>query len=267
MSSIQTQAIGIFDSGIGGLTVARAILEVLPNENMIYFGDTANLPYGDKSPEKIQELSQKIVKFLLEKKCKAIVIACNTASAAAFEILKKKLPKDFPLINVIDPVVDFVAQEHLTNVGIIGTQGTIRSKVYQNKLAQKNKKLAVQALATPLLAKMIEEGFFNDKISQAVLEKYLADERFKNIDSMILACTHYPLIEKEIDDFFKQKIKIINSAKIVAQYTKEMLTQKKLLNLGKASYHFYVSDYTECFKKSAQYFFPASIQLEKMVLK
>ena len=194
------QPIGIFDSGIGGMTVAQAIKKALPNEHFIYFGDTAHLPYGDKSPESIRHYAARITQFLLEKKCKAIVIACNTASAHAFKIVQDIAGPSVPVINVIDPVADYVsAHFHKKRIGVMGTKGTIASRVYVVRIEKRNKSLKVISNATPLLASMIEEGFYNNKISQTIINSYLSKPNFKNIDALILACTHYPLIRKDVD--------------------------------------------------------------------
>jgi len=186
--------IGIFDSGIGGLTVANAIQRLLPNESLVYYGDTAHLPYGDKSKELIAHYAVTITKFLLnEKKCKAIVIACNTASAAAYEALRDAYKGSVPVINVIDPMIEeVIADENIHKVGIIATKTTVTSGVYQEKFSRRKPNLQHSALATPLLASMIEEGFYNNTISEAVLNEYLSNPALAQIDGLVLACTHYP---------------------------------------------------------------------------
>ncbi len=255
--------IGIFDSGIGGLTVANAIRKILPNEQIIYFGDTAHMPYGDKSPEAIKFYSLKIAKFLLDKKCKLILIACNTASSHAFHELVHFLGDQVPIINVIDPVVDAMIKDNRhRKIGVIGTKSTIRSDIYAKKFKEADPSIEVSSLATPLLAPMIEEGFFNNNISNTVINSYLSSPKLKKIDSLILACTHYPLISKEIDAFYKGKIEIINTAEIVAQHLKDRLTEMKLINEGPHKKHqFYVSDYTPSFAQSTRLFFGEKIHL------
>ena len=255
--------IGIFDSGIGGLTVANAIRKILPNEQIIYFGDTAHMPYGDKSPEAIKFYSLKIAKFLLDKKCKLILIACNTASSHAYHELLHFLGDQVPVINVIDPVVDaMVKNPNYRKIGVIGTKSTIRSDIYVKKFKDADPSIEVSSLATPLLAPMIEEGFFNNNISKTVINSYLSSPKLKKIDSLILACTHYPLIRPEIDAFYKGKIEIINTAEIVAEYLKQRLTQLNLLNEGPHKRHqFYVSDYTPSFERSTRLFFEEKIHL------
>ena len=264
MKPDSNQPIGVFDSGVGGLTVAHAIAQLLPVEQLIYFGDTAHLPYGDKSQQAIQQYSEKISKFLLMKNCKAIVIACNTASSFAFQHLDNLFGKKVPVINVIDPVVEYVCSEKsLKKIGVIGTKGTIQSGIYSKKILEKNKNLKVQSLATPLFAPMIEEGFVNNEISRTLIKEYLSKPAIEGIDSVILACTHYPLIKNEIEKFYDNKVKVIDSASIVAQYTKRILREKKLLKDKPSGNHqFYVSDYTPVFEQTANIFFGEKLHLE-----
>ena len=264
--------IGIFDSGIGGLTVASAIVKVLPHEQLIYFGDTAHLPYGDKSPEAIKYYSLRIAKFLADKKCKAIVIACNTASSLAYSDLVNFMGHELPIFNVIDPVVDAVVEQHsYTRVGVIATKATIKSGVFKHKIQARNALIQVQSLATPLLAPMIEEGFFNNKISRTIIDSYLSSSKLKNIECLILACTHYPLIQKEIEAYYKYQVNIINTADIVASYIKNQLISMDLVNrseeMGKKNQHeFYVSDYTNSFEQSATMFFKEKIHLKHQAI-
>ena len=256
--------IGIFDSGIGGLTVASAIHQLLPKEELIYFGDTAHLPYGDKSPEAIKYFSLKIGKFLLDKQCKLIVIACNTASSLAYQDLVDFLGDRIPVINVIDPVVDYmVNQGDHQKIGVIGTKATIKTDVYARKIKALKPALVVKSLPTPLLAPMIEEGFFSNTISKTVINSYLSSPKLKKIDSLILACTHYPLIKPEIESYYKNEVEIINTAEIVAQYVKKKLQDLHLLNEAEPKRHqFYVSDFTPSFEKSTKLFFGEKIHLK-----
>lgn len=256
--------IGIFDSGIGGLTVAKAIHKLLPHETLIYFGDTAHLPYGDKAPESIKSYALKISDFLLSKGCKIIVIACNTASSIAFEAVKKNVGNRALVLDVINPVVEKVCNmEMVRHIGVIGTRATIRSRAYPKRIQSHDKNLKVASLATPLLASMIEEGFFNNNISRTIIHDYLSRPGLKNIDTLILACTHYPLIKNEIMEYYKGHINIIDSAEIVALQVKALLARHKLLNKNKKGKHrFYVSDYTSSFEKSTQIFFVGKVKLE-----
>ncbi len=260
----KTQPIGIFDSGIGGLTVASAIRKVLPNEKIIYFGDTAHMPYGDKSPEAIKYYSLKIGKFLQEKGCKVIVIACNTASSLGYQDLKDFLGEELPIFNVIDPVVDFIVNhQQYQKVGVIATKATIRSNVYALKIQQEKPTVEVKSLATPLLAPMIEEGFFENNISQTIINSYLSSPKLKKIDSLILACTHYPLIKKEIETYYHKKVEVLSTADIVADDVKRQLEALNLINpieeLPKDE--FYVSDKTPSFEQSTRLFFGDKINL------
>lgn len=260
--------IGIFDSGIGGLTVANAIQKVLPQESMVYFGDTAHLPYGDKSPEAIKYYGIRIAEFLLNVPCKAIVIACNSASSIAFESVRKHVGNRAMVVNVIDPVVNKVASLFPKGkIGVIGTKATIKSDVYAKKLRQLNPSLEVFSLATPLLAPMIEEGFFNNKISRTVIGSYLSRPKLKKVDGLILACTHYPLIRNEIAEAYNDKVAIIDSAQIVAEHVYNSLAAENLLNTGnEPTHHFYVSDYTSAFAESTKIFFKGKIKLEHFPL-
>lgn len=263
-----SQPIGIFDSGIGGLTVAQAITKVLPTENIVYFGDTAHLPYGDKSEAAIQAYSIRIADMLLKKGCKVIVIACNSASSASYELLKEYVRKDVRILNVIDPMVEWVSR-HLRGkrVGLIGTKRTVQSGIYPRKLDDTGAQITLNALATPLLAPMIEEGFFDNNISHEIIANYLNDATLANIDALILACTHYPLIKSEIERFYNGRIQILDSSLIVAEALKSQLLQANLVNTEQSPVHrFYVSDYTEAFERSTRIFFKEQVHLERYPL-
>ena len=266
MAILPSQPIGVFDSGIGGLTVAHAIRQLLPFESMIYFGDTAHLPYGDKSEAAIQAYSVKIADILVRKGCKVIVIACNSASSAAYELLTEYVRKDIHIINVIDPMVELVLQQFGNKrVGLIGTKRTVQSDVYSRKIHEGKKGIQLHSLATPLLAPMIEEGFFNNQISHEIIAQYLSDESLNNIDALILACTHYPLIKNEIKSLYDNKITILDSSEVIAKALKEHLEDERLLNKLNTppAHHFLVSDYTESFEASARMFFQQPVQLER----
>jgi len=262
---MKNSPIGIFDSGIGGLTVAHAVKEQMPNESIIYFGDTKHLPYGEKSKESIINFSETISKFLIKKNCKAIVIACNSASSVAYENVNE-ICKGIPVFNVIDPIVKYVNNNCTQcKIGVIGTKTTIQSKIYKNKIISQNNKQKVFSLATPLLAPMIEEGFINEEISKKIIENYLKNPNLKNINSLILACTHYPLIQDEINYFYQNKVNVIDSANIVAKNISKNLKEMNLLTANKyPEYIFYVSNFTSSFEKSAQFFFQKEIQLKEI---
>lgn len=265
MNNNSTAPIGIFDSGIGGLTVAQAIKQLLPKENIVYFGDTAHLPYGDKSEAAIQAYSIKIADILLKKGCKVIVIACNSASSASYELLKEYVRKDAHIINVIDPMVEYITENFAgKRIGLIGTKRTVQSGIYSRKILEANCGISLQSLATPLLAPMIEEGFFNNQISHEIIRQYLEDETLKDIDALVLACTHYPLIKKEINQFYQNRVAVLDSAEVVAQALQRYLAYNRLLNdLEVHTNHFFVSDYTESFEASTRLFFGEQVTLEK----
>lgn len=252
--------IGIFDSGIGGLTVAKAIKNKLPQAELVYFGDTAHLPYGDKSPASIRHYSAKITQFLLSKNCNALVIACNTASAHAFKTVKDVAGPEIPVFNVIDPVVECIATRYQNQkVGIIATRGTIKTRVYPRRIKIADDSITVASKATPLLAPMIEEGFFNNNISKTVIESYLKARELKGISALVLGCTHYPLIQDEVEAFFKGSVDIIDSANVVA----ESVARGYSLKGKEVADKFYVSDFTKGFEKSTQTFFGRKIELKE----
>jgi glutamate racemase len=265
--------IGIFDSGIGGLTVAHAIAQLLPNEQIIYFGDTAHLPYGDKSADAIQHYSAKITDFLLQRNCKIIVIACNTASSVAFRMLKNYLADKTPIINVIEPVVRAVVNSHFKHVGVIATKRTIQTNIYPATLNYLQPDLQISALATHAFVTLIEENVHkNKKVLDALIEHYLSNPDFDNIEALILGCTHYPIIKHDIERFFEQHRsnakapKIFDSIETVALRVKEVLTERNLLNTEILNtppiHHFYVSDYTQAFEQTTETFFGQKIRLE-----
>lgn len=261
--------IGIFDSGTGGLTVAKAVKAQLPNEKIIYFGDSAHLPYGDKSTATIQAYAVKISDILLQRNCKVVLIACNSASAAAFDLIKEYTGSRAKVINVIDPVVQHVGNmDNSSRVGLIGTLQTVNSGVFQDKLDSRGSSVSLQSMATPLLVPMIEEGFVRNVISHDIISNYLNAEVLEGIEALILGCTHYPIIKDEIDQFYGGKVELIDSALMVAQALKDHLREHNLLNLngGKEKDQFLFSDLTDGFKKASELFFGKQIELEKYPL-
>lgn len=257
------QPIGIFDSGIGGLTIASAIHRLLPEESIIYFGDTAHLPYGEKSHDAIRYYSLRICNFLLENKCKAIVVACNSASTAAYEILLEFFATKAVFVNVVDPLIAAADKLHKKHIGLIATHATVQSGVYQKVFKQINPGITVSALATPLLAPMIEEGFVNNTISHSVIENYLSDPLLGHIEALLLACTHYPLIKNEIETFYHHKIPVMDSTLVTAEQLKKKLEERNLLNPKKEKLdHFFVSDFSENFSNATKLFYPENITLE-----
>lgn len=266
-----TQPIGIFDSGIGGLTVAKAVRDLLPNETIIYFGDTAHLPYGDKSTAAIQAYSVRIADMLLKKNCKVILIACNSASSAAFDLVNEFVGKKSKVFDVINPTIDYIRENHSTDkVGLIGTKQTVNSGVYREKIQSLNLDIDVVSLATPLLVPMIEEGIYKDQISTDIINRYLADEHLSGIDSLILGCTHYPIIKHQISTYFKNSnrdIAVIDSAETVASALKSYLAFNQLdAKSNTAKDQFYVSDFTDSFEKTTRTFFGEEVHLELMTI-
>ncbi|NVK05555.1 MAG: glutamate racemase [Flavobacteriia bacterium] len=257
--------IGIFDSGVGGLTVAKAIRDVLPNEDVIYFGDTAHLPYGEKSPEAIRNYSMGIADFLVKSGAKAIVIACNSASSVATELLRENFEPQVPVINVIDPVIRAI-NPSIHDIGIIGTRATIGSGVYQDKIASIHPNVAIHALATPLLVPVIEEGLEKSEIATKTAEHYLGLPEMQKIDALIPGCTHYPLLTDLFNQILGEETVLMDTPNIVAQHVKEVLTSSNMLNGGvqEGSASFFVSDFTPTFERIARHFFRKEIQLSEL---
>ncbi len=255
--------IGIFDSGIGGLTVAQAIVTKLPKEDIVYFGDTAHMPYGEKSTSAIQAYSVKIADMLLKQHCKLILIACYSATSAAFDLVKEYVGTQAIVMNVIDPMVHHI-QLHYANkrLGLIGTRQTVNSNVYKKKIDTLNNGVQLNSLATNLLASAIEE-FGDNSVIDSLLAEYLSHHSLKEIEALILACTHYPVVKNKIAQYFNQKITIIDPSYVVAEaVTKRLETDKLLNDKGLGHKHFYVSDYTESFASGTKIFFEEKINLE-----
>lgn len=262
---LPTQPIGIFDSGIGGLTVTNAIVKLLPNENIVYFGDTAHLPYGDKSTSAIQAYAVKIAHMLLQQECKLILIACNSASAAAYELVKEYIGSKAIVMNVIDPVVHVLKEQYAKKkVGLIGTRQTVNSHIYKKKLDALKRGISLTSHATNLLASAIEEfGDNGNGVIDALLNTYLKEPSLQEIDALVLACTHYPVIKERIKQHCGNGVDLIDPSEIIAQAVKKQLEKNNLLNPGTTpSKHFYLSDYTESFANHARLFFGSEVKLE-----
>lgn len=244
--------------------MAHAVTEVLPDENIIYFGDTAHLPYGDKSTAAIQAYSIKICDLLLRENCKLILIACNSASAAAYDLTREYIASKAKVLNVIDPTVAYVG-EHFAGqrIGLIGTKQTVNSGVYEQKIKNLYRYIQLQSLATPLLAPMIEEGFFNNSISESVIHTYLSDPELQSIKALILGCTHYPLVKTEIGQYYNGEVEVIDASRIVAASVRSYLEENNLLNTGSDPFRkFFVSDFTPSFEASTRIFFGEKLNLE-----
>ena len=240
--------IGIFDSGVGGLKVVKQIMKALPNENIIYFGDTARLPYGTKSKKTVTKFSKQIVRFLLTKNVKAVIIACNTASSNSLEELRQTF--ELPIFGVIVPgVEEAIRSTKNKKVGIIGTASTIRSKAYETLLAQADSTIEVYAKPCPLFVSLVEEGWTENTVAKLTAENYLTELVEKGIDSLVLGCTHYPLLKRCIGETVGSSIKLVDPAKATARMVKAFLAEHRLLQQGEniAERYFYISDDTDTF--------------------
>ena len=235
--------IGMFDSGVGGMTVFKEIVSTLPNEDIIYIGDTASFPYGSKSKETIIELSKKQVENLMKKGVKLIVIACGTATSQALEELKKIY--DIPIIGIIEPTVQHLKKEGFKKIGVIATTGTIRSRGFQKAIEKTIDGCSIQEKACALLAPMAEEGWTDNEIAKLTIHKYIKE--FKDIQALVLGCTHYPLFEKLIKNELPYDTQIINTGKMVSKAVEEYLREHKMENKKEYSseYQIYLTD-TEC---------------------
>jgi glutamate racemase len=222
-----SQPIGAFDSGVGGLTVVQAMRELLPAEDILYLGDTARVPYGNKSPDTIIRYSREIMAYLMARDVKAVVVACNTASAHALTILQQE--STVPVIGVIAPGVEAaLAATRNGRVGIIGTQGTIRSEAYQNLLRQSQSEIVITAVAAPLLVSLVEEDWLAHPATQLILEEYLAPMKAARVDTVVLACTHYPLLKPLAQRVLGADVVLVDSAQNAAAALARKLTEAHL---------------------------------------
>jgi glutamate racemase len=243
-------SIGIFDSGIGGLSVLQEICKQLPQENIIYFADTANFPYGTKTPEQIKKFSIKIASFLLKKNIKALVIACHTASAYAYETLQELLP--IPVIDAVSSSIDNTEPFCFPNnhIAILATQGTVKSHIYQTKFSQQFPNVKLTLTTCPLLVSLVEKGLCDHPITEETIQEYIIPLRKKKIATLILGCTHFSFIEESIRKKFPYQINIINSALYCATNLKKKLLAKNILTKKTTapSYQFFVSDSAKNFE-------------------
>ena len=255
--------IGVFDSGVGGLTVAREIMRQIPDERIVYFGDTARVPYGSKSPNTIIRYSRQIIRFLRTKNVKAIVVACNTASAFALETIKPEL--DIPIIGVVKPGAKVAAQTTQNGkIGVIGTEGTIRSEIYTKTIHRENKDAQVMGRACPLFVPLVEEGWIKDPVTVAVAERYLQPFKESDIDTLILGCTHYPLLRSTVREIMGEGVNLVNPAYETARELKQLLAEKGLTNIQSQEearkYQFYVSDQADKFMRFADSILPFDVE-------
>ncbi len=247
--------IGVFDSGVGGLTVVKEIMQQTPDEGIVYFGDTARVPYGSKSKETITRYSRQIVNFLQTQEVKAIVVACNTASAYALAELEKEV--DIPIIGVVKPGVLVATQAtHNGKIGVIGTEGTISSQIYPDYINEISPNATVYGKACPLFCPLVEEGLLQDPVTDEIANRYLTELIDIGIDTLILGCTHYPLIRSTVAKIMGKDVTLVNPAYETARELKELLQEKDLstdkkAQLGDNRYRFYVSDAADKFKQFA----------------
>ena len=254
-SRYNEKPIGVFDSGIGGLTVLKQVMKLLPNENSIYLGDTARVPYGTKSQETVRRYTFQNINFLLEKGIKMLVIACNTATAHSLEIVKKTFP--IPVIGVIEPGARAAVRASKgKRVGVIGTLGTIESSVYNRAILSLDPKIKIFSKPCPLFVSLAEEGLIRGRIAGNIADRYLMPLKQKKIDTLVLGCTHYPLLKGTIQKSIGKTVKLIDSSIETAKAVKEILKEKSLENKNtKGSYHrFFISDASSHFLKTAKFF-------------
>lgn len=270
MNTIDRNApVGVFDSGVGGLTVAREIMRQLPGERIIYFGDTARVPYGSKSKDTIVRYSRQIIRFLRTKGVKAIVIACNTASAYALETVSAE--SDIPIIGVIDAGArTAVSATRNGKIGVIGTEGTIGSGIYTEVMKKLRPDIEVVGKPCPLFVPLVEEGLLHDSVTDEIASRYLSVLKGKYIDTLVLGCTHYPLLRSTLQRLMGDEVTLVNPAYETALELRELL-EKKGLSRGAAApedgekYQFYVSDLAEKFTDFATSILPEEVKETKKI--
>jgi glutamate racemase len=253
------KSIGVFDSGVGGLTVVRELIRELPFENIVYFGDTARVPYGIKSKETVIRFSIENILFLLKQDVKLICVACNTVSSFALPVIKSHFR--VPIVGVLSPGVrEAVYATQNRRIGVIGTKGTIKSRAYENEIKQLDGKMKVTAVACPLFVPFVEEGWLKGDVVLTVARTYLKPLKQAGVDTVILGCTHYPLLKPVIKEVLGRNVTLIDSAKQVAFEVKKILVSENLLNGTRPAKHkFYVSDNPEWFSSLAERFLGAQV--------
>lgn len=222
------RAIGVFDSGIGGIVVLKELKKTLPNERFIYVGDTLNFPYGNKSKDEIIKYSQEISKYLINQNVKMIIIACGTATSQSINILKEKF--DLPIVGIIEPTVKYIKENNIKKIGIMATEGTVKSGAWETNLKQEIKDIEVISCACPQLAEIVENGKENLKESKEEIKKYVKVFKENNVKDIIMGCTHYPVIQDIIQDEFEEKINLINTGVEISKFVKEYLTKNEMEN-------------------------------------
>lgn len=260
-------AIGIFDSGVGGLTVFKELVKQLPHEDVVYFGDTARVPYGTKSKETIIRFSLENILFLLQKDVKIIVVACNTSSSLALPTLKRHFKK--PIIGVISPgAKEAVYATYNKRVGVIATSATINSGAYAQEIRRLDASIRVFSQACPLFVPLAEEGWIREKVAFDIAKKYLSPIKKAKVDTLILGCTHYPLLKPVIQKVMGGSVRLIDSAQQVVQEVRQVLSEGNLLSLDKRHkpvYNFFVSDEPQNFQRLAKRFLGFNLDKIKKV--
>ena len=249
---MDNRKIGVFDSGLGGLTVVREMRKLMPEESVVYFGDIARLPYGSKSKETITEFSHQIMRFLLKHDVKAVIIACGTASSNALEDLKKTY--DLPITGVVEPGAREAARTTKNGrIGITGTEATIRSGAYERLLKEANSEIKVYTKACPLFVPLVEEGWFKDDVTRIVVQRYLKEMKEQQVDTLVLGCTHYPLLKRLIGEEIGEDVILVNPSSSVVKEMKDYLQQHDMQSgAAQGEYEFYVSDSTDKFREFGQ---------------
>lgn len=257
---MESLSIGMFDSGIGGLTVLKEVKRLLPNEHIIYIGDTARVPYGNKSSQTITNYALECAIFLLMKGIKLLVVACNTSSALALTTLKRRLP--VPVIGVIEPAAREAAMlTKRKKVGVIGTRATIKSMAYERSIKRLDKEITVISRPCPLFVPIVEEGFEGDRIAYLAAKRYLADLKRSGIDTLVLGCTHYPILEDTIKRVTGRWITLINTGRVTAMEVKRVIHKKGLANpSGKGGCEYFVTDSPETFQDIGSRFLGEDIE-------
>ena len=258
-------SIGMFDSGIGGLTVLKEVRSLLPLEHILYLGDTARVPYGGKSPETVTRYALESAIFLLTKGVKILIIACNTSSALALPILQRKLP--IPVLGVIDPGArEAVASTRSKRVGVIGTKATVRSSAYEKAIVRHDSSVSVFSKACPLFVPIVEEGLEDDKVAELMAARYLADMKAARVDTLVMGCTHYPILETRIRKVMGKGVNIINTGRETAKDVVRTLEKKGILNLsGKGGSEYFVTDSPGTFKEIGGRFLGVEIERIKFL--
>jgi len=263
---MNSKAIGVFDSGIGGLTVYKAIKELMPGEKVIYLGDTAHLPYGSKSPETIKRFSEKNSKFLMEKGVKIIVIACNSSSSYAVSHLQNIF--DIPVLGVIDPGAEAAVRRNKGKIGVIGTSATISSGAYERSILDKDPGAEITSKSCPLFVPLVEEGWIDHPITEQVIKEYLLPLKNSGIATLVLGCTHYPVLKEAISRVLGKDIDLIDSAEVMADRVSLILKKLGWLKdpgTSGGEDEFYVTDFPERFKMVGELFLKRKIDKVEMI--